>query len=286
MVTGTVGPDDEKGKLQPAEAIGTTGGEGRAEITSPETADEAREAEEAKIREGEVPAYMLPEPPPPAEKMKFIKWGLLHDLSKEELVARGYNDRSVDICGQELEKKGLYKRPPRPTSKKDKEQSLALTSGKQEKNLQVFAKGSPPEALIDSVSIPLDGAEAPIFEKGMKFGMTVLTLGVRVAQELTNMGVQQARPIIEMARDMRMGEAAAAKSAAGEAASLAAAEVQQNMAPYLMKIAEMGKAGGEADPIKAMMVRTMEPMIQRMVAQFMPGMAGQQTPTGWTRKKE
>lgn len=254
---------------------------GTGELT-PETGGHEGEVEP---REGEVepktPVYLLDTPPAATDKMNSCKWGLLHGMSESMLKEKGYNPKTIYIAAHELETAGLYHRV-----KEEKPPQDLIPQGKARGAMQIYARGASPEALIEHMEVPMDGPDTKIFEKGMKFGMTVLTLGVRVAQELTNMGVQQARPIIEMARDMRAGEAQAAKNAAAEAASLAAAEVQQNMTPYLMKIAEMGKAGGEADPMKAMMVRTMEPLIQRMMTQFMPGMAGQQTPTGWIRKKE
>lgn len=254
--------------------------EGNGDKVTEKPEEKAGVAEPSTPEDENLPVYMQDTAPPETKKFDYCKWALLHGMSEDDLKNKGYNPKTVYMAAHELEAAGLYHRV-----KKEKPPQDLVPRSTTKGAMQIYAKGASPEALIEHMEIPMDGPDTKIFEKGMKFGMSVLTLGVRVAQELTNMGVQQARPIIEMARDMRMGEAAAAKSAAGEAASLAAAEVQQNMAPYLMKIAEMGK-GGEADPMKSMMVRTMEPLIQRMMSQFMPGMAGQQTPTGWVRKKE
>lgn len=227
--------------------------------------------------ENDLPPYMQEEPPD--GKVNIIKWSLLHGASEEELKADSrHNDRTVDICAQELEKEGLRKRPPRPP--KDEKKGVAVTAPPG-KGVQTFAKGSPPEAIIESMMIPLVDGQAEGFEHGMKFGASIVVLGVRIAQELSNLGVQQARPLVEMARDMRSGEAAAAKSAATEAAVGAAAMIQQNLQPYL---ANIGKTP-EANPMQGMMVRTMEPIIQRLMGGLVPG-AGPQQAAGWTRKQE
>lgn len=218
------------------------------------------------------PEYMKEERP--KGKTSYIKWALLRGKMEDELVSEGSNPRSVDICAQELEKAGLRKRLP-----KGRPGTELTPTGKQ--GIQIFAKGSPPEALIESMAFPLVDGETKGFEHGMKFGASIVVLGVRIAQELSGIGIQQARPLVEMARDMRSGEAAAAKNAAAEAAMLAAAQIQQNLAPLL---AGLGRAQ-ETDPMKSMMVRTMEPLFKNMLSRIMPGMASGD-PAGWSRRQE
>lgn len=223
------------------------------------------------------PDYLLDGPPPHKSKTKYIKWALMHGSTEGELVAEGFNTRSVDICAQELEKDGHRRRPPKPGKPSGKE---VVSTGKAGE-VQIFARGSPPEALINAIEIPVEDGHIEGFEKGLKFGANIVVLGVRIAQELSNLGVQQARPLIEMSKSMREGEAMAAKSAAGEAALLAAAQVQQNLQPYL---ANIGRPAGE-DPIKAMFARMLEPVLQSMVGKFMPGARGtEQLPPNWTKR--
>lgn len=233
-----------------------------------------------KVPQEEVPAFLLDDPPPIEKKGDYTKWALMHGVTEEELEEQGFNRRSISICAQELEKEKYRVRPKKPPAS-----TKLLPPG--EKSVHITAKGLSPEGLIEGISIPVEDGEGPIFEKGMKFGMTVLTLGVRVAQELSNMGVQQARPLVEMARDMRSGEAAAAKSAAGEAAMLAAGAVQQSMSPLLAQIAEQNRTSGP-DPVKGMMVRTMEPLMKNLMGRMLPGMGKQEQgpPEGWVRKTE
>ena len=227
----------------------------------------------------------LPEPPeflrdeapdPDKQRSMYVKWALMHDKLEDELIAEGANPNTVRIGAQELEKEGYRQRPAKSKPYKD---TVVTTTPR--KGIQVFAKGSPPEALIESLDIPIPGADG--FQKGMKFGASMIVLGVRVAQELSSIGIQQAKPIMDMAREMRSGEAAAAKGAATEAAEMAANEVGAQLLPHL---ANLGK-GSEADPMKAMMVRTIEPMITRMMGKMIPGgvPAAAAEPAGWTRKR-
>ncbi len=227
--------------------------------------------------EDQVPPYMQEEPPD--GKVNIIKWSLLHGASEEELKADPrHNSRTVDICAQELEKDGLRKRPP----KLPKETiGKTLQVGNQSKGTQVFAKGSPPEALIDSLDLPVADGQIVGFESGMKFGARMVVMGVRIAQELSALGIQQVKPLIELARDARSGEEAAAKNAAGEAAMAAAAMIQQNLTPYLANISKPT----EVSPMQSMMVRTMEPIIQRLMGGLIPGGTAPQA-EGWTKRQE
>jgi len=241
--------------------------------------------ESAEVPPDELPApeehlkpYQMEEPPD--GKINLIKWSLLHEITEEELKANpNFNNRSVDICAQELEKEGLRKRPPRPP--KDPPGSKLQTTNHAGKSTQVFAKGSPPEAIIETLDLPTVDGQIVGFESGMKFGAKMVVMGVRIAQELSALGIQQVKPLIELSRDARSGEEAAAKNAAIEAATGAAAMIQQNLTPYL---ANMGKTP-EANPMQSMMVRTMEPIIKRLMGGLIPGMGPQQA-EGWTRKQE
>lgn len=226
----------------------------------------------------QLPPYMQEEPP--EGKVNIIKWSLLHGATEEDLKADpSHNSRTVDICAQELEKEGLRKRPPKPP--KEPPGSKIQTTNQAGKGTQVFAKGSPPEALIEGMDLPVVDGQIVGFESGMKFGAKMVVMGVRIAQELSALGIQQVKPLIELARDARSGEEAAAKNAATEAAVSAAAMIQQNLTPYL---ANMTKPA-EANPMQGMMVRTMEPIIQRLMGGLIPGMGPQQA-QGWTRKQE
>ncbi len=234
--------------------------------------------DEPEIPGEQPPIYLQDEPPD--GKVNIIKWALMHGITEEELKADPqHNTRTVDICAQELEKDGYRKRPPKP--EKPPPGSKLQTANHTGKIPQVFAKGSPPEAIIESMDLPIVDGQIVGFESGMKFGARMVVMGVRIAQELSALGIQQVKPLIELSRDARMGEEGAAKSAATEAAMSAASMVQQNLAPYL---ANIGKPA-EANPMQGMMVRTMEPIIQKLMGGLIPGMGPQQA-AGWTKRQE
>jgi len=204
-----------------------------------------------------------------------IREALLSGASEEELVKEGYNAGSVRVVSFELDKSKLRKRP----SKNSKTPPP--------KDLQVFAKGSPPEAIVESLEVPsdLDGS----FRAGMRFGMMSIISGIRIAQELSQIGVQQARPLVEMARDMRQGEANAAKAASTEAAYNVANQLNASIQPALQEIE--GRLNSlqqprvsSGNPMSDMMVRMMEPMVQNVVSKFTPGALP--APSGWTKKRK
>jgi hypothetical protein len=235
------------------------------------------------------PVFMLDSPPTTGKKMDLIKWGLMHNRTEEELVGAGFNAKTVRMAAYDLEKEGYRKRPPktRASTKAVQKETAGGTKSVASYGSRAMAntaKGLPPEFLIDNIELPFTGNGADSFEKGMKFGASMLVLGVRVAQELSNMGLQQARPIMDMANEMRKGEAAVAQNAALEAGMVAAEQVKNDMLPL---IAGLNKTPASSDPMKGMLARMFEPMLQKMMGMFMPGMTGQadNVPQGWTRSK-
>jgi len=256
---------------------------GKQEAEAPE-----EEPEAPKKRQGtdEEPysIWLSDTPPQTGKKMDSIKWALLHGKDEADLIEAGYNPKTVKMSAYDLEKAGLRTRPRYRQEKHTKgegEPKAPATVGS--RSLTSPSKSLPPEFLIDQVAIPLDGNQAKNFELGMKFGLRVAVLGVRMAQELNSMGMQQVNPIIAMANAMRQGEAAAAKESAAEAAMLAAREIEQELAPTL---AALRKPTG--DPIKEMLVDTMRPIFQRLISSMFPGMpiATGGIPQGWTKKTE
>lgn len=234
----------------------------------------------------DAPVFLRNEPPTTGKKMDMIKWGLMHNITEKDLEDQGFNPKTVRMAAYDLEKESYRKRPAKSRVKKE-----ATGGGEDNRTVAPYGgrslvnptKPIPPEFLIQQISLPMDGVQAKNFEQGMKFGASMLVLGVRVAQELSNMGLQQARPIMDMANAMRTGEAEAAKNAAAEAAMLAAGQVREDMMPMFASItAQKGQVSGD-NPMGQMATRMLEPMMNRMMNMFMPG-AGDSLPSGWTRK--
>jgi len=244
------------------------------------------EEDEGEEEDDVRPAYMREEEP--TGTVDRIKWLLLRGTPDEDIVASGENEGTVRIARNHLVHEGLLGKKP----KKQKPPSTKLSAAKEAQPMQVFAKGSPPEAIINSISLPdaING-QAVVFEQGLKFGMSVLVLATRIMQELSAVGLQQSKPLIDIAKEMRAGETAAYKEGATEAAMKAASAMASTVLPAVASIEgaveRLEKSTKEGpDPMKAMIVRTMEPLINGMMKQLMPGMVStDQAPQGWTKKK-
>jgi CheY-like chemotaxis protein len=124
---------------------------------------------------------------------------------------------------------------------------------------------SPLEVLIKDLELPelVDG-QAPVFDAGVQYGIRSVLVGVRVAQELSAMGVQQALPIINMAKEMRESEGQAAKIIAGE---LAQATLESNK-QILAAIGQQAIAQSP-NPMLTMMTQAMQPMLTQAMGNLM-----------------
>lgn len=203
---------------------------------------------------------------------KQIEDLLMRGYSVDEIVEAGFNKRSAQTIASELKKK---------LSNRNVGKQM-MPAGR---NIPVVKGGAPPELLIESISLPdVANGHGQSFEQGLKFGMSVLILGVRMVQELATIGAQQAKPIIEMSKSMRAGEAEAAKAAATDAAMEAAGMVQQSLMPILSNIQQKNAVPtNTSDPMKNMMANAMSPIFQNMMGSMMsmlPGAKNQQANAG------
>ncbi len=270
------------------ESLGDRISEGAEEVIEEES--EGEDEGEEEDEEPEPPIFMKPEEPTQEEdKAKFwiLKDPSIHN--KEVASAHGLNESTVRIARNHLENDQFLRkdqRPPKPPGKDPK--GKALTASGPEKNVQVFAKGSPPEQIINSISIPLVEGQSEGFEQGMKFGMAQLVLAVRIVQELSAIGMQQVKPLIDMTRSVREGETAAFKSGADEAAMKSAQAMGSTILPMISElqatVSSLGK-GSETDPMKSMMVRTMEPLMKNMMKSIMPGVESG-PPAGFSKETQ
>jgi len=220
---------------------------------------------------------------------------LENGVSEEELVKAGYHKRSVQTIASEL----------RSRQRSNTNLGISHAPARTQSGMPIFAKGTPPEAIIDSIKIPdVTDGQGVSFEQGMKFGLSVAVLGIRMAQELSGIGITQAKPILEMAKSMREGEAIASKTAAGQAAAEAAGQVQDALMPYLMNLQNSKEASPAGNPMQSMMIKTFQPIIQQVMSRAMTSLApgatpagipapgettpdnGSESPEGWKRRSE
>ncbi len=258
----------------------------RNELSEGETSEDEETEEEEPEEELDPRPYMRDEEP--SGKTDKAKYWLLRGLTDEEVEeTHKLNHSTVRMARADLIKEGLMKKERKPPGGK-KEKAAAIATQASAKGIQIFAKGAPPEAIIESITIPSVDGQLQGFEMGMKFGMSQLVLAVRIMQELSGIGLQQVKPLIDMVRSVREGEHAAFKGGADEAAMKAA---QAMGATVLPMISELGskldnvQKGSETDPMKSMMVRTMEPLMKNMMQGIMPGME-KGPPSGFTKTTE
>lgn len=228
--------------------------------------------------------------------MDEVRRALLSGASQEELVSSGYNKKTVYMVAYKLKEEGLLGSKGEPLGRIEDleiepEAPVITHKGKQrveddespQRASMVKAKPSSLEALVNSFLLP----ESASFEDGVKTGIHMTILGVRIAQELSTIGINQARPLLQMAQDMRKGEEVASKRASSEAAEEAAARVYNMIAPML---AEREKPTPvSTNPFMDMMARSMEPVIKKIMGSFVgvqPDSSSMSAPHGWSVREE
>jgi len=164
------------------------------------------------------------------------------------------SEGSVDAEKSKLKKKGAFNFKQAPATK-------AVTSG----------KAAPVEALINELNLPpmVDGSRL-VFNSGVEYGMKSILIGVRVAQELSKMGIDQATPIIRMAQQMSPDTSRVAQetgAAMGEA-------LASKMFDYLEKKPQKADIATVSDPMKGLAARMMELVMNRLMGGLMGGDTG------------
>jgi hypothetical protein len=179
-------------------------------------------------------------------------------LSQKEIEQRGY---SPSLVRQRVRKRVKTGKGAPGGEVKPGEPRSAATIKRQQYPLEVLIKDLELPVLVDG--------QAPVFDAGVQYGIRSVLVGVRVAQELSAMGVQQALPIINMAKEMRESEGQAARIIAGE---LAQATLESNK-QILAAIGQQAIAQSP-NPMLTMMTQAMQPMFQKAFG----GLMGMFTP--------
>jgi len=141
---------------------------------------------------------------------------------------------------------------------------------KKQKPMVVKGTGSalPAEAIVENLPWPVDvdGHVDGAFVAGMRYEALNVIRGIRLAQELTKLGIDQATPLIKMAQEMRQAEGQAAKEAAMQAAAGVGAQILPEVEALKTQIMSQGK-----DPMASMMMPLMMPSMQQ-AAQSLAGL--------------
>lgn len=149
------------------------------------------------------------------------------------------------------------------------------------------------EAIIQEMKLPvIVNGGAKIFDAGVGYGMRALIAGVRLAQELSQMGIAQASPVIRMATEMRKAEGMSAQEAGQRAAEDALAGAIQYLSEKKVDIATV------PNPMMGIMARAMEPALTQVMGKMFGTLGGQPAqgavqpqsgtdlPPGWSAGEE
>ena len=144
------------------------------------------------------------------------------------------------------------------------------------------------EDIIDNLSWPVsvNGEVDPVFVAGMRYEAMNVIRGIRMAQELNKMGLEQAKPVIEMAKEMRAAEGQAAQTIAAQLGQVTMQSNQQ-IIQAIQGLAAAQPQGESVNPMMQSLFTAAQPFLgqifQRMFSSFggigqQPGMSPQQPP--------
>src|ERR1035437_1995546 len=198
------------------------------------------EADAEPIEEEHVPVFM--QDAPPTDKNNLIKWALMHGMTEERLEEEGHNTTTIRLMALELEKSGFRKRPKKEPKLKELPSGRGITrpatGGAAKPVIHGLPKSTTPESILASFKIPDNATGMENFDAGVRYGVNSVIMGVRIAQELALIGTQQVKPLIEMTKEMRSGEAAAAESAASTSAAEASDQVLEAARGYFETVVQ------------------------------------------------
>lgn len=294
------------------------------ELTDPEELgekpSEKPDQEDIKVVETTEPPYLQKDMPKDISELDVTKWYLMHLYNETELLDTVDDDKGrgmIRIASEELERDGFRKSQlPKPHTKDMQAlmdpasnvkggKTSKLPAPRKEKELKIFAKGAPAEAIVETLGPP-DVPGADQFFKGMNYGMKLIIMGVRIGQDLAGSGIAMAKPLIELTKEVRANEHAAVQeaveTATQEAATNAATQVMNEVSPYLGKLNELLentdllekkiKPDVEVNEMKGMMMEIMKPMIKQITSKLTKSLTGIDSgtdsnaiPEGWTEEK-
>ncbi|MBA7477659.1 hypothetical protein ES707_13073 [subsurface metagenome] len=191
------------------------------------------------------------------------------------------DEEGLDRVEDQLKEEGYKVENIRPR-KSERRQELK----KQQKFTPVKGTSSalPAEAIVENLPWPVDvnGHVDGAFVAGMRYEALNVIRGIRLAQELTKMGIDQATPVIRMAQEMRAAEGKAADEAAMKAAAGVGAQIMPEVAALRTLIGSQGE-----NPMASMMMTLMMPSMQQAAQKLaglfgatQPGATGQPQPGG------
>jgi hypothetical protein len=179
---------------------------------------------------------------------------------RQELKDEGEKPGTIDAVVHELRKKG----------------HLRFDEGKTTFSKMATGKEIIPamHSFIEEVYVPrpIDGRDGywDGYEAGTRRARQDLFLSIMALQQLSSLGVQQAQPLVAMAKELR------AEVNPYEVAQAASQQTLNSSLPQILSVVKQQATPRSADPWDDMMVRLIEPLMQQMMGTVMGGMM----PTG------
>lgn len=185
-----------------------------------------------------------------------IRSFFLQGYSQKEIVDMDYAKSTVSEVKAEMEEKG--------------ELPLAFDNRK-----LVPMKEQPLEAIVENIEFPAMNCRE--FKRTARFVLSLVVLGVRLTQELSTIGIQQGKPVIEMAKEMRHSE--------NQAAQALAEQIASNMALGNRELLNAVKqqSAVSTNPMEQLMADMMRQPLTQMISKVMGasmGQTGAQTQAG------
>lgn len=190
-----------------------------------------------------------------------------------------------EICGEELkDTRGLF------GHKRLKHPEVAGSEEGKPATKAVMTRPQPLDAVIQDLVLPAVPAEyngsyhiyVEGFNAGVMHGAKSILAGIRAAQELSSIGIQQATPVIKMAQEMRQAEGQAAQLVAAQL-SQATMQGNQQIIEAIHGLAASPEQPTQANPMMQMMSQAMQPLffqVMQQMAATMPKVPQRGTPQG------
>ncbi len=141
----------------------------------------------------------------------------------------------------------------------------------------------PPEAILDVIHLPRNGDAVEVWRRGVLDGVGILLLGARYSQLTAAGQAEVIKNQLDILREARESGMEMAQQAATEAAAGVAARIMANIDQRFSQMQERKKDIAEVqDPMKGLIARTMESLMNRLTGQMLGGGQGGQELAGPT----
>ncbi len=205
-------------------------------------------------------------------------------------LSEAVDEEALDAISDQLREEGYASEKVRPRKSERRKELLKH----QKSSTAVTRTGGQRSAedIIENLSWPvsLNGEVDPVFVAGMRYEAMNVIRGIRMAQELNKMGLEQAKPVIEMAKEMRAAEGQAAQMLAGQFGQITV-ESNNQILQAIQSLASAQPRGESGNPALQAFFTAAQPFLgqifQRMFASFsgmgqQPGQVQPQPPASVT----